>query len=90
MPLVTLGCILFFNFLSSPEDVFSLLLEREKGREGGRNTDVREKHQSAASRPCPNRDRTRNIFFFFWYMVQWGQGTTEFFIKSFLASILTF
>ena len=36
------------SFLPSPKDIFSLLLEREEGREEGgdrmRNTDVTEKH----------------------------------------------
>ena len=38
--------VLFLLFSSSPEDIFSLLLEREEGRKEGRerNIDAREKH----------------------------------------------
>ena len=38
-------------FLSSSEDIFSFLLEREEGREEGRKTniDVQEKYRSVAS-----------------------------------------
>ena len=45
---------LIFNFLSSPEDIFSLLLEREEGRE--RNIGVREMHQLVASHMHPEGD----------------------------------
>ena len=34
--------------------IFSLR-ERERGREGGRDSDVRKKHQSVASHVCPDR-----------------------------------
>ena len=43
-------------FFSSPEGIFSLLLEREEGREEReRNIDVREKHQLVASCMCPDQ-----------------------------------
>ena len=45
-------------FLSSPEDISSLLLETEGGSEEGRerNTDVREKHLLVASHMCPGQE----------------------------------
>ena len=52
--------ILYFIFLSSPMDIFSLLLEREEG--GERNIDAREKHRLVV--PTPGLgigDRTHNL-----------------------------
>ena len=45
-----------FIFKSSPNDIFSLLLEGEEGRGG--NINVREKHQLVASHGTQTRDPT--------------------------------
>ena len=49
-------------FKSSPKDMFLWILEREEGRERGkeRNIDVREKHQSVASHMLPKQESNQH------------------------------